>query len=64
MEFLRPIKGIGDQEIGYLWTAIIIDQGSPVRVFALAWICMLIHMGAVKAGQSHQIFREMSRNPV
>ncbi len=64
MVLLSPVESIGDQEIGHLRPAVIVDQGSPVRMRSLPWILVLIDTGSVKTGQSHQISWKMSRHPV
>ena len=61
---LRPVQGVGDQEILHLGTAVIVDQRSPVGVAALAGIEMLIQAGAVEGRQPEGIPRKMSRHPV
>ena len=64
MILLRPVKRIGNQEVGHLRTSVVVNQSTPVRMRALAGIPVLINTGSVKAGQSIGIPREMSRNPV
>ena len=64
MILLRPEQRIGDQEILYLRTSVIVDQGSPVGMHPLPWIQMLVQAGAVKVGESECILGEMGRYPV
>ena len=46
--FFRPEQRVCDQEIGHLWSSVIIDQRSPVRMGTLSRIKMLIQAGSVK----------------
>ena len=62
--FFYPVKGIGDQEILYFRTSVIVDLGSPVRMLALSRICMLVYCSSVKVGKSVCILREVRRYPV
>ena len=64
MILLCPEQGIGNEEILHLRPSVIIDQGSPVRMRALARILMLIDTASVKAGQAISIPGKMCRNPV
>ena len=64
MELFGPVQGASDQKVGYLRTAIIEDECSPVRMAALPRIRMFIDTGPVKLCHSPGIPREMRRNPV
>ena len=64
MIFFHPEQGVGDQVIGYLGTAVIVDQGSPVRMASLSGILMLVEAGTVEAGQSVSVSGEMGGYPV
>ena len=61
---LHPVKGICDQEVLNLRASVIINLGTPVRMFSLSRICVLIHCGSVKVRKTMGIFREMCRYPV
>ena len=61
---LHPVKGICDQEVLNLRAAIIVNLSSPVRMFSLSRICMLIYCSSVKIHQTMGILREMCRYPV
>ena len=64
MVHLCPVKRIGDQEILYHWTFIIIKKGSPHRMDCHCRIRNLIKRCSVKALQSFSMARKMSRSPV
>ena len=64
MAFFDPEKCIGDQEVLYLRTSVIVDLSAPVRMLPLSWVFMLINCCTVKISQSMGILGEMSRNPV
>ena len=62
--FFHPVQRIGNQIIGNLGPAVIVNQRSPVRVRPLSGVCMLVKAGTVKPGQPVSIPREMCRHPV
>ena len=64
MELFCPEQCIGDQEVLHLWSAVIIDQCTPVRVIPLSRIEMFVKACAVKIGKSKRIPRKMRRYPV
>ena len=64
MEFLNPIKGIGNKEIGDLMLFIVKDLRSPVGVFPFAGISIFIEGLSVKVSQAMGIPWEMGRYPV
>ena len=64
MTLFNPVKSICDQEVLNLRAAIIVNLSSPVRMFSLSRICMLIYCSSVKIHQTMGIFREMCRYPV
>ena len=64
MEAVEPVERIGDQEIGHLAAAEIVDRGVPVRLEAAARIGMLVERLAVEAGEAVLIGGEMRRHPV
>ena len=64
MTLLNPVKSICDQEVLNLRAAIIVNLSSPVRMFSLSRICMLIYCSSVKIHQTMGILREMCRYPV
>ena len=64
MIFLHPIQSVCNQIIAHLRSAVIINQGSPVRMKSLSGILMLIQTGSVKSGKPIGIPRKMRRHPV
>ena len=62
--FLEPVKRVRGQEIRHLGAAIVIDQGVPVLMEALARVGMFVKRGAVKAAQPVRVGREMPGHPV
>ena len=64
MVYIFPEQCIGNQEIRYFRTSVIVNQCTPVRMRALARIEMLVQAGAIKCAQSERIARKMSRYPV
>ena len=64
MIFVQQEKAVSDEEIADLAAAVIEDKRSPVTMFALAWIGMLVEMRTVKLGETMCVFREMAGDPV
>ena len=64
MTLFNPVECIGNQEVFDLRTAIVINLGSPVWVFALSWVCMLINSSPVEVGKTMCILGKMCRYPV
>ena len=64
MEELDPVKGVGHKEVLDFRTAVIVDLGTPVRMLALTRVLVLIELGAVEAGKTCGVFREVCRYPV
>ena len=64
MVYIFPEQCIGDQEVRYFRTAIVVNQGTPVRMGTFARIEVLIQTGAVKCAQPKRIARKMCRYPV
>ena len=64
MTLLDPEQSICDQEVLYLRSAIIVDLGSPVRMFPLLRICIFKGSCAVKVSESVCIAWKMCRYPV
>src|ERR1044072_7528126 len=64
MKFPKPIKRVGNQKISYLVTAVVENVGTPVRMFALARIEMLVKRGAVEARERESVLGKMRRHPV
>ena len=64
MVLLHPVQRIGNQVIGNLGPAIIVNQRSPVRVRPLPRVRMLVKAGAVKLRKAVGISGKMGRNPV
>ena len=61
---LCPEKRIGYKEVTYLWSCIVKDKSSPMRMHALTRILIFIKTGAIKGSKSESILREMCWNPV
>ena len=61
---VRPEQCIGNQEVGYSRTAIIINQSAPMRMSPLSRVLMFIYACPVKISQSKAVPRKMCRNPV
>ena len=64
MVYIFPEQCIGNQEVRYLRTSVIVNQCAPVRMGALTRIEMLVQAGAIERTQSERIARKMSRYPV
>ena len=64
MTLFNPVECIGNQEVFDLRTAIVINLGSPVRMFSLSRIFMFIYCCTVKICEALCIFRKMCRYPV
>ena len=64
MKLLDPVEGVGNEEVGNLMLLIVEDFGTPVRVFALARVCVLKERLSVKISKAVGIPREVGRNPV
>ena len=64
MEFLRPVQGVGHQEVAHLVAAEIEDVGAPVGLLAAARIRVLVDGVAGKAAERPFIAREVGRHPV
>ena len=64
MKLVEPVEGASDQKIPDLVAPEIEDVGSPVAVFPLARIGVLIQRRAVKTPEGKGVLREMRRNPV
>src|SRR6056297_3512144 len=64
MKLLKPVDSIRQQKIDYFNSPKVENVGSPIFVFALPGIIMLIKCCAVKSSQSVFIFGKVSRNPV
>ena len=64
VEVVEPVQGAAEQEVGHLAPAVVVDQGVPVHVEALARIGMLVEVRAVEIGQPMLIRWEMAGHPV
>ena len=64
MVFLQPVNRIGNQEVGNLGAAVVIDQGVPILMEPLLWVRMFIEMRSVKLRQPMRIGRKMPGHPV
>jgi hypothetical protein len=64
MILAQPEQRIGDQEVAYLTTPVIKDQGTPFFMFTFTSIGIFIEMSAIKVTQRMSIFRKVSWNPI
>src|SRR6185503_14743068 len=64
MKLVEPIERISDEEIAHLITPVVEDVRAPIRMFAFAWIEMLIKRGAIEATERKSIFRKVRGNPI
>src|SRR6266536_4983093 len=51
MKFAQPVQRIGDQKIAYFISSVIENVSAPIRVLALARICMFVKRGAIESSQ-------------
>lgn len=61
---VHPEQRIGDQVIGHLGAAVVVDQRAPVAMLAPARVRVLIEVGAVETSQSVLVLGKVRRNPV
>ena len=64
MILLCPEQSVGDEEVGYLRSGVIVNQGSPVRMSTLSRVSVLVEAGSVKLRHAPGVSREMGGNPV
>ena len=64
MHLFHPEKSVRKQEVLDLRTAVIVDLGTPVGMFALAGILVLVTAGPVKVGKTVGVLGEVGRHPV
>lgn len=64
MKSVYPEKRISYKEVADLILLVIKYLRTPVRMFSLARICILIYAASVKISQSVCVLREMCRYPV
>ncbi len=64
MELVEPEQAIGDEKVADLGPAVVVDQGVPVAMEALARVGMLVEGGAVEPGEAVRIGRKVPRHPV
>ena len=64
MVLFCPEKSIGDQEVLYFRSAVIVNQRAPVWMGSLSRVKMLIQTRSVKRRKSEGIAREVCRYPV
>ena len=60
----QPEQSIGEQEIGDLPPAVIVDQRVPVEMEAEARVGVLVQVGAIEIAEPVRIGRKMARHPV
>ena len=61
---VKPEQGVGRQKIGDLGAAVVVDQGAPFHVTALARVGVLVKVGAVEPDKTVLVLGEVSRHPV
>jgi hypothetical protein len=64
MKFIEPEHRIGNEEVQHFGAAEIKNIGTPVFMFALSGIGMLVEMRSVEKSQAMIIFGKVARNPV
>ena len=64
MIFVQPEQRIADEEIAHLVPAKIENERTPILLFALAWVHVLVEIGAVELREGVSIFREMGWHPI
>lgn len=64
MVFFKPEKGVCDQEIFDLVTAVVKNERAPVGVCALARVGVFVEGGSVKCGQAVGVGGKVRGNPV
>ena len=64
VEVLKPVQGVGNQEVAHLAAAEVEDVGAPVGVLAAQRVRILIQWGAIEACQGEVILREVGGHPV
>ncbi len=64
MELLHPEQSVGNEIVGHLRPAVVVDQSPPVRMASLSGIPVLIEACPVKVGQPVHIPGKMGRHPV
>ena len=63
-EALDPIQRIADEEVAHLGAAIVVDEGVPVRVIALAGVGVFVEVRAVELRQAVFVAGEVRRYPI
>ena len=64
VEVLKPVQGVGNQEVAHLAAAEVEDVGAPVGVLAAQRVRVLVQRGAVEAGQREVVLGEVGGDPV
>ena len=64
MILLQPEQRIGQEVVHHLRAAVIVDQGVPVLMEALARVGMLVERGAVEPGEAVRVGGEVAGHPV
>ena len=64
MVLVKPEKGVGDEEIGYLVPPVVEYERAPFLLLAFKRVCVLVKGCAVEICEAVGIPREMGRNPV
>ena len=64
MELLKPVQGVGHQEVAHLGASEVEDEGAPVWMLAAQRVGVLVQRGAVESRQSPLVLREVGGDPV
>src|SRR6266446_2339689 len=62
--FVEPEKRVADEKIAHLVSAIIKNKGAPILLLALAWVQVLVEIGAIELGQRVGVLWKMRRHPI
>src|SRR5208337_1536788 len=61
---LQPEQSAGEQEGSHFVAPVVVDERTPVLVFALARVGVLVKVRTVEKGKAVPVFGEMRRNPI
>ena len=64
MKLAQPEERIADQKIADLVAAVIENVSPPIRMFAFAWIEVLVKCRAVESSERERVFGKMRRHPI
>ena len=64
MKLLKPVEGIGNQEVSDFRPAVIKDVRAPIGMLATAGVSMFVESRAIKAGKCPVVLGEVRGHPV